>query len=211
MLLNDLIYKIKEAFNKEFESVFQKKLQELAKIRERNTRIKQINADLDDTSPVWEPDLTEKEKPQLLFEVKDNEVSNDVIVRFRIIFVRFQIKVERYYTPEQLKQLEEQRLNEERRREQEKLDNWRERGLTDMMGGVLQVRREDELKKVRDPVEARDGRHRALRLGNSQATVRLGKTWRRMDRTRETSLSTILAKSERTARRTGQVKKGDLS
>jgi hypothetical protein len=31
----------------------------------------------------------------------------------------------------------------------EKLDNWRERGLNDMMGGVLQVRREDELKKVR--------------------------------------------------------------
>ncbi|CAF0804624.1 unnamed protein product [Rotaria sordida] len=130
VLLNDLIYKIKEAFNKEFETVHQRKLQELAKIREKNTRIKQINADLDDTSPIWEPDLTEKEKPLLLFEVKDNEV-----------------KVERYYTPEQLKQLEEQRLNEERRREQEKLDNWRERGLNDMMGGVLQVRREDELKK----------------------------------------------------------------
>lgn len=73
-LLNDLIYKIKEAFNKEFENVYQKKLQELAKIRERNTRIKQINADLDDTTPVWEPDLTEKEKPQLLFDVKDSEV-----------------------------------------------------------------------------------------------------------------------------------------
>lgn len=58
------------------------------------------------------------------------------------------MKAERYYTAEQLKQLEEQRLNEERRREQEKLDNWRERGLNDMMGGVLQVRREDELKKV---------------------------------------------------------------
>lgn len=73
-LLNDLIFKIKEAFNKEFESVYQKKLQELAKIRERNTRIKQIHADLDDATPVWEPDLTEKEKPQLLFEVKDSEV-----------------------------------------------------------------------------------------------------------------------------------------
>jgi len=73
-LLNDLIYKIKEAFNKEFENVFQRKLQELAKIRERNTRIKQINSDLDDPTPVWEPDLTGKEKPQLLFEVKDNEV-----------------------------------------------------------------------------------------------------------------------------------------
>ena len=63
-------------------------------------------------------------------------------------FFFFKVKVERYYTPEQLKQLEEQRLLEERRREQEKLDNWRERGLNDMMGGVLQVRREDELKKV---------------------------------------------------------------
>jgi hypothetical protein len=35
-----------------------------------------------------------------------------------------------------------------RKRELEKLDNWRERGLMDMMGGVLQIRREDELKKV---------------------------------------------------------------
>jgi len=56
--------------------------------------------------------------------------------------------VERYYSPEQLRQLEEQRLAEERRREMERLDNWRERGLNDMMNGVLQVRREDELKKV---------------------------------------------------------------
>ena len=65
-----------------------------------------------------------------------------------LCFIDFKVKVERYYTAEQLKQLEEQRLLEERRREQEKLDNWRERGLNDMMGGVLQVRREDELKKV---------------------------------------------------------------
>jgi hypothetical protein len=51
-------------------------------------------------------------------------------------------------TPEQRKQLEEQLAEEARKRELEKLDNWRERGLMDMMGGVLQVRREDELKKV---------------------------------------------------------------
>lgn len=37
---------------------------------------------------------------------------------------------------------------ESRKRELERLDNWRERGLMDMMGGVLQIRREDELKKV---------------------------------------------------------------
>ncbi len=44
--------------------------------------------------------------------------------------------------------MEEQLAEEARKRELEKLDNWRERGLMDMMGGVLQVRREDELKKV---------------------------------------------------------------
>jgi hypothetical protein len=87
VLLNDLIYKIKEAFNKEFENVFQRKLQELAKIRERNTRIKQINSDLDDTTPVWEPDLTEKEKPQLLFEVKDNEVKYFSRIELKIFFI----------------------------------------------------------------------------------------------------------------------------
>ena len=53
-------------------------------------------------------------------------------------------------TPEQKKQLEEQQQEEIRRRELEKLDNWRERGLLDMMGGVLQIRREDELKKVKN-------------------------------------------------------------
>ena len=74
VLLNDLIYKIKEAFNKEFENVHQRKLQELSKIREKNMRIKQINSDLDDPNPIWEPDLTEKEKPLMLFEVKETEV-----------------------------------------------------------------------------------------------------------------------------------------
>ncbi len=52
-------------------------------------------------------------------------------------------------TPEQRRLLEEQLAEEARKRELEKLDNWRDRGLMDMMGGVLQIRREDELKKVK--------------------------------------------------------------
>jgi hypothetical protein len=51
-------------------------------------------------------------------------------------------------TAEQKKQLEDQLAEERRRQEIEKLDNWRDRGLMEMMGGVLQIRREDELKKV---------------------------------------------------------------
>ena len=59
-----------------------------------------------------------------------------------------EIKVEKYLTAEQRRQLEAQLADEARRLELEKMDNWRDRGLLDMMGGVLQIRREDELKKV---------------------------------------------------------------
>lgn len=51
-------------------------------------------------------------------------------------------------TPEQWKKLEEARKIEEEKRLREKGDNWRERGLDQMMGGVLEVKKEDELKKV---------------------------------------------------------------
>ena len=44
--------------------------------------------------------------------------------------------------------MEEDRKNEEERRMREKGDNWRERGLDQMMGGVLEIKKEDELKKV---------------------------------------------------------------
>jgi len=42
---------------------------------------------------------------------------------------------------------EERRIGEERRL-REKGDNWRDRGLDKMMGGVLEIKKEDELKKV---------------------------------------------------------------
>jgi len=58
------------------------------------------------------------------------------------------VTAERYLTPEQQQKLEEERLHEEERIAREKADNWRERGLDKMMGGVLEIKREDELKKV---------------------------------------------------------------
>ena len=58
------------------------------------------------------------------------------------------MKVPKYLSPEQRKKLEEERVLAEERKLREKGDNWRERGLEKMMGGVLAVRREDELKKV---------------------------------------------------------------
>lgn len=58
------------------------------------------------------------------------------------------MKVEKYLTPEQRKQKEEQDRLEEERRLREQGDNARERGLNMMMGGVLEIKKEDELKKV---------------------------------------------------------------
>jgi len=63
-----------------------------------------------------------------------------------IIFL--QIKVERYLTAELKKKLEQQQKIEEERRQSEMGDNARERGLDMMMGGVLEIKKEDELKKV---------------------------------------------------------------
>jgi len=60
----------------------------------------------------------------------------------------FQVKADKFLTPEQWRKLEENRKIEEERRIREKGDNWRERGLDQMMGGVLEVKKEDELKKV---------------------------------------------------------------
>lgn len=44
--------------------------------------------------------------------------------------------------------MEQEKKLEEERRMRERSDNWRERGLDQMMGGVLEIKKEDELKKV---------------------------------------------------------------
>lgn len=130
ILIQDAVYRIKENFNREFEQVMQRKHQEIGKVKEKNARLKQIYIDLNEEKELKEPALSDIQNPEMLFEVKDEEV-----------------KVEKYLTPEQKRLLEEQLAEELRRQELERLDNWRERGLLDMMGGVLQIRREDELKK----------------------------------------------------------------
>ncbi|KAK7508542.1 hypothetical protein BaRGS_00000108 [Batillaria attramentaria] len=130
VLLEDAIYRIKVAFNKDFDDVFVKKQQEISKIKEKNKRISKILSDLDLDEPIVEPALSIHEKPELLLTVEDSEV-----------------KVEKYLTPEQQKKLEEQQKAEEERRLREKGDNQRERALDMMMGGVLEIRKEDELKK----------------------------------------------------------------
>lgn len=56
--------------------------------------------------------------------------------------------MEKYLTAAQRKEQEKKEKEEEERRLREQGDNARERGLDMMMGGVLEIKKEDELKKV---------------------------------------------------------------
>lgn len=63
------------AFNKEFDEIFKQKEAEIKRVKERNDRIKKILGDLEIDEKVFEPEMSVDEKPELLLEVKDGEVS----------------------------------------------------------------------------------------------------------------------------------------
>ncbi|XP_067656775.1 cilia- and flagella-associated protein 43-like isoform X1 [Haliotis asinina] len=130
ILLEDAIHRIKNTFNKEFDEVFAKKEQEISKIKDKNKRIIKIMEDLDFAEEIMDYELGPLENPEMLLTVDDSEV-----------------KVEKFLTAEQRKKLEEQEKQEEERRRLERGDNARERALDMMMGGVLEIKKEDELKK----------------------------------------------------------------
>ncbi|XP_039590411.1 cilia- and flagella-associated protein 43 [Polypterus senegalus] len=129
ILLKDVIYRIKESFNKEFDAVYKQKEQEINRVLDKNQRILEIMADLDIQDTLWEPQLSEYEKPERVFIVEDSEV-----------------KVEKFLTPEQKLKEEEKAKLEEQRRLLDKGDQARERALDDMMDGMLEVKTEDVLK-----------------------------------------------------------------
>lgn len=82
VLFQDVIYKVKTAFNTEFDRVVQQKKQEIARVKERNLRIREILAQLDLQVEVWEPALTDDEVPERAFTVQDSEVSEKEIFLF---------------------------------------------------------------------------------------------------------------------------------
>ncbi|KAK3520924.1 hypothetical protein QTP86_026033 [Hemibagrus guttatus] len=129
ILLQDVIYKVKTAFNTDFEAVYKQKEQVMSCIREKNKCLADIMSTLELQETLWEPTLSDNERPERALTVSDSE-----------------IKVEKYLTPEQRQREEEQRKEEEQRRLIEKEDDSRERALDDMMGGILEVKREDILK-----------------------------------------------------------------
>ncbi|XP_027030839.2 cilia- and flagella-associated protein 43-like [Tachysurus fulvidraco] len=129
ILIQDVIYKVKTAFNTEFEAVYKQKEQEISRIRDKNKHIAEIVSKLDLQKTLWEPILSDNERAESVLTVSDSE-----------------IKVEKYLAPEQRQREVEQRKEEEQRRLQEKEGDSRERALDDMMNGILEVKKEHILR-----------------------------------------------------------------
>ncbi|XP_023144342.2 cilia- and flagella-associated protein 43 isoform X1 [Amphiprion ocellaris] len=134
-LLQDVIYRIKTAFNADFEVLHRQKVQELKRVKDRNRLIREMMLELDMNMDLWEPSLTDSEWPERLLTVDDSE-----------------IKAEKYLTPEQQKEEERRKLDEQNRLAAQD-DDCRERALDDMMEGVLEVKKKDILKMEIPPPE----------------------------------------------------------
>lgn len=124
---------MKKSFNETFDQHYNKKQEILTKISNWYGKMRKLLTDLNKLAGVKalvNPTFSPEEQPELLLRVGDDEIT-----------------VEKHLSPAQLAEIEAKRLAEEERRRKELMDNWRERGLEEMMGGVLEIRKEDELKK----------------------------------------------------------------
>ena len=74
------MYRIKNTFNKEFDEIYQKKLTEINKIKDKNKRIKKILDDLDLKEEMTNPVMSIYEKPETLLEVEDSEVHTVILM-----------------------------------------------------------------------------------------------------------------------------------
>ncbi|XP_078007200.1 cilia- and flagella-associated protein 43-like [Phascolarctos cinereus] len=131
VLLKDIIYNIKTEFNKDFDIVYQQKELEITRVNERNTHIQEIITELDLGEQIWQPVFEDCEKPERILVVEDHE-----------------IKVERILTPWEKEQAALAEALERERRRLSQRDDERRRALMDMMGGVLEVKKEDILRMV---------------------------------------------------------------
>ena len=62
-------------FNKSFDQIYEKKETEMAKIKEKNKRIRKILEDLNLPVDVQDPEMGPLEKPEMLLSVTDTEVN----------------------------------------------------------------------------------------------------------------------------------------
>ncbi|XP_041600884.1 cilia- and flagella-associated protein 43 [Vulpes lagopus] len=131
ILLKDVIYKVKTAFNHEFDAAYKQKEFEVARVKEKNVRIQEIILDLDLEEVVWQPEFDDCEKPERTLVVENKEIEAQ-----KALNPWLKARAELTMTHE----MEQQLLTQG--------PDTRHRALMDMMGGVLEVKKEDILKMV---------------------------------------------------------------
>ncbi|XP_058399929.1 cilia- and flagella-associated protein 43 [Diceros bicornis minor] len=131
ILLKDIIYKVKTAFNNEFDAAYKQKEFEIARVKEKNVRIQEIIFDLDLDESVWQPEFDDHEKPERTLVVEDREIT-----------------AHKHVNPWQKAKAELVATHVMEQRLLSQGPSTRHRALMDMMGGVLEVRKEDILRMV---------------------------------------------------------------
>ncbi|KAL0616465.1 Cilia- and flagella-associated protein 43 [Plecturocebus cupreus] len=131
ILLKDIIHKVKTAFNNEFDAAYKQKEFEIANVKERNVRIREIILDLELEEAVWQPEFEDCEKPERTLVVRDEEITANKHVK-----PWHKAKAELITSRETEHSLLIQGTST------------RLRALMDMMGGVLEVKKEDILRMV---------------------------------------------------------------
>ncbi|XP_006880238.1 PREDICTED: WD repeat-containing protein 96 [Elephantulus edwardii] len=131
ILLKDIIYKVKTVFNNEFNAAYKQKEFEIARVRDRNVRLQEIISDLQVEETVWQPEFEDCEKPERTLEVDNEEVLAGKYVR---PWRKAKEKLVMSHKTEQWLTFQN--------------SNIRQRALMDMMGGVLEVKKEDILRMV---------------------------------------------------------------
>ncbi|XP_024152619.1 cilia- and flagella-associated protein 43 isoform X2 [Oryzias melastigma] len=127
ILLQDVIYGIKTAFNAEFAALQRQKVLELQRVRDNNACIREIMLKLDMNQELWEPCLTDAEQPENVLTVDDSE-----------------IKAEMFFTPEN-KEEEERWTPGEGNHSEEQVDDGRKQAIDEIIG-VFEVKQVDILK-----------------------------------------------------------------
>lgn len=79
LVFQDIIYKVKTAFNSEFDAAYKQKEFELARVKEKNVRIKEIISYLDLGENVWQPEFEDCEKPERTLIVENSEVLTSLV------------------------------------------------------------------------------------------------------------------------------------
>uniref|UniRef100_A0A8D2ALT4 Cilia- and flagella-associated protein 43 n=1 Tax=Sciurus vulgaris TaxID=55149 RepID=A0A8D2ALT4_SCIVU len=131
ILLKDIIYKVKTAFNNEFDAAYKQKEFEITRVTERNVRIREIISDLELEETVWQPEFEDCEKPERTLVVEDHEIT-----------------AQKHVSPWQKAKAELISPYETERWLHSQGLDVRARALMDMMGGVLEVKKEDILRMV---------------------------------------------------------------